>query len=319
MITLPPHFLKGSYPPVITPFLENGAVDYTTYERIIDFQIREGSHGIVVCGTSAEPSALTLAERCNLLEAAIRAAHGRVPVVAATGSQSHAETAALTDHATRQGADALLIVTPYYIRPPQRGLAAYYNDLGRRTDLPMLMYHIPGRASVTVTLETLEQIAEVTPHFVGMKHAAIELGLVSEVLVRFGFEFRIFVGLEELSFPMLAIGACGLVNAVSNIAPRKVADLYAAVASANMAEARRLHFELYDLNRAVFFDTNPIPIKYMASKLGILPGNYHRLPMMPATPEVERRLDAVLAAARLPRTTVALGEVQSEEWPKRVG
>ncbi len=305
MITLAPEFLKGSYPPIITPFLENGNVDYGTYERLIDFQIREGSHGIVVNGTSAEPSVLTVAERQTLLEAALRVAHGRVPVVAATGSQSHAETVALTDHATKHKADALLIVTPYYIRPPQRGLVAYYNDLGRRTNLPLLMYHIPVRAAVTAVLETLEQIAEVTPHFVGMKHAATELGLVTEALARFGPEFRIFVGLEELSFPMMAMGATGMVNAVSNIAPRKVVDLYNAVAAGDLAEGRRLHFELYNLNRSVFFDTNPIPIKYMAKRLGILPGNYHRLPMLPATPDVERRLDAVLQAANLLKRNAA--------------
>jgi 4-hydroxy-tetrahydrodipicolinate synthase len=306
MINLSPTFLKGSYPPLITPFRENGDIDYETYELLVDWQIREGSHGIVVNGTSAEPSVLSIVERQTLLEIALRASNGRVPIVAATGSQSHAETLALTEHATRHRADALLIVTPYYIRPPQRGLIAYYNDLGRRTDLPVLLYHIPGRAAVSVTLETLEQIAEVTPHFVGMKHATPELGLVTEALVKFGSHFRIFVGLEELSFPMMAMGACGMVNAVSNIAPRQVADLYEAVAAGNLAEGRRLHFELYELNRSVFFDTNPIPIKYMAKRLGLLPGNHHRLPMMPATADLERRLDAVLTAAELLKPSAAV-------------
>lgn len=299
MIPLAQDFLKGSYPPVITPFLENGDVDYATYARLVEFQIREGSHGIVVNGTSAEPSVLTLEERERLLEVALDAAGGRVPVVAATGSQSHAETVRLTDHAARAGAAALLIVTPYYIRPPQRGLAAYYIDLAKRSDLPLLMYHIPGRAAVTVELATLERIAEAVPHFVGIKHAALDLTLVTECLATFGREFRVFVGLEELSFPMLAMGACGMVNAVSNIAPRRVADLYDAVAAGDLAGGRRLHFELFDLNRAVFFDTNPIAIKYMAKRLGILPGNHHRLPMMPATPDVQKKLDAVLKTAGL--------------------
>ena len=299
MKPLAPDFLKGSYPPVITPFKEDGAVDYATYERLIDWQILEGSHGIVVNGTSSEPSVLTLEERKLLLETAMKVANKRVPVVAATGSQSHAETVELTDHATRLGADALLIVTPYYIRPPQRGLVAYYNDLGKRTDLPILIYHIPGRAAVTISLETLEQIAEATPHLVGIKHAALELALVTEALARFGPEFRIFVGLEELSFPMMAMGACGMVNAVSNVAPRQVADLYAAVAAGDMAEGRRLHFALFELNKAVFFDTNPIAIKYMAKRLGVIPGNYHRLPMVPATRDVEKRLDDVLRHADL--------------------
>ena len=297
MIALDSAFLRGSYAPVITPFLEDGAVDYRSYERLVDFQIRKGSHGIVVNGTTAEPSALSLEERRSLLEVAVRVAAGRVPVVAATGSQSHAETAALTEHASKTRAAALLIVTPYYIRPSQRGLISYYTDLAGRTDLPILMYHIPGRACVTVTVETLEAIAAAVPHFVGMKHAASELTLVSEAIIRLGPEFRVFVGLEELSLPMLTLGACGMVNAVSNIAPGAVARLYEAVAAENMAEARRMHYELFELNRAVFFDTNPVPIKYMARRLGLIPANHHRLPMLPASREIEQRLDAVLASA----------------------
>lgn len=133
----------------------------------------------------------------------------------------------------------------------------------------------------------------------GMKHAAPELTLVTEALASLGPDFRIFVGLEELSFPMLALGACGMVNAVSNIAPKPVVALYDAVARGDMAAARQCHFELFDLNRAVFFDTNPIAIKYMAKRLGLLPANHHRLPLMPATPDVEQRLDDVLRAAGL--------------------
>jgi 4-hydroxy-tetrahydrodipicolinate synthase len=292
-------FLRGSYTPVITPFSGDGAVDYEAYERLVDFQIHEGSHGIVVNGTSAEPSVLTLAERKALLETAIAAAADRCPVVAATGSQSFAETAELTEHAGTAGADAVLVVTPYYIRPPQRGLAAYFKELGDRTALPMLMYHIPGRTGVGVTVETLESIAEAIPHFVGMKHASPELTLVTEALRCLGPEFRIFVGLEELSFPMLAIGASGMVNAVGNIAPRRVAELYECVARGDLAAARKAHFELFALNQAVFFDTNPIAIKYMARRLGLIANNHHRLPLMPATPDIETRLDTVLAAAGL--------------------
>jgi 4-hydroxy-tetrahydrodipicolinate synthase len=300
VIDLPKTALRGSYPPVITPFLENGGVDYATYAELVDFQIREGSHGIVVNGTSAEPSTITVAERKKLLEVGLEAAAGRVPVVAATGSQSHEETRELSAHAAKLACEALLIVTPYYVRPPQRGLVAYYKDLcALAGPMPVLMYHIPGRAAVSVTIETLRAIAAACPNFVGMKHAAPELTLVSEAIEAFGPDFRIFVGLEELSLPMMAVGACGMINAVSNIAPKPVSALYEALAAGDLAEAQRLHYYLFDLNRAVFFDTNPIPIKYMAKRLGILKDNAHRLPMMPATPDVETRLDAVLDKAGL--------------------
>jgi 4-hydroxy-tetrahydrodipicolinate synthase len=220
-------------------------------------------------------------------------------VVAATGSQNLAETITLTDHATRARADALLIVTPYYVRPPQRGLAAYYIELCRRTDLPVMIYHIPGRTAIHVTLETVAQIREQAPNLIGIKHAVNDLGFCSELLAHFGHDFRIFVGLEELSFPMMAVGACGLMNAVSNLVPRRVAELSERVLANDLAGARKIHDELLELNKSVFFDTNPIPIKYMMKKMGVLPENSHRLPMVPATPELEKRLDAVLVKAGL--------------------
>src|SRR5699024_10783329 len=142
MIKLSPGFLTGSYPPIVTAFRE-GRVDYDAYARLIEFQIANGTHGVVVNGTTSEPSVLTVDERNRLVETAVEASNKRVPVVAATGSQSHAETVALTEFATKAGADALLVVTPYYIRPPQRGLVEYYADIGQRTDLPLMLYHIP--------------------------------------------------------------------------------------------------------------------------------------------------------------------------------
>ena len=293
MMALAELALKGSYTPIVTPF-RNGAVDFECYARLVERHLGAGGHGILVNGTSSEPSTLTIAERNQLVDEAIRVVAGRCPIVAATGSQSFTETAALTDHAARAGADALLIVTPYYIRPPQRGLVEYYVELGRRSDLPLLVYHIPGRAAVSMTLDSFKAMADRMPTFVGMKHAVNDLGFVTECLAEFGPAFRIFVGLEELSFPMLMLGACGMMNAVGNIDPKRVARMYDAVASGDLAGARQLHFDLFELNRAVFYDTNPTPIKYMMRRLGLLEHNEHRLPMMPATVDVERRCDKVL-------------------------
>ena len=298
MIKLSAAALTGSYTPIVTPF-KDGAVDYAKYTELVDRHIREGGHGILVNGTSSEPSTLSIEERNQLIDEALRVACGRCPVVAATGSQSLVETTALTDHAARAGVDALLIVTPYYIRPPQRGLVDYYVELSKRSALPLMIYHIPGRTAIAMTLDSFKAIADRAESFVGMKHAVNDLGFVTECLAEFGPDFRIFVGLEELSYPMLMLGACGMMNAVGNLAPRAVADLYNAVVAGNINEARRLHFQLFELNRAVFYDTNPIPIKYMMKRLGFLSTNEHRLPMCPATPEVERRCDKVLMDAGL--------------------
>jgi 4-hydroxy-tetrahydrodipicolinate synthase len=293
-----PDFLRGSMPPLITPF-RNGEVDFDQFGKMLEHQIDQGSDGVLINGTSAEPSTLSTDERNRLVTEAVRRVAGRLPVIAATGSQSLAESQTLTEHAVNAGADALLIVTPYYIRPPQRGLIEYYVELTRNLEIPWMVYHIPGRTAVSVTLDSLRELKKRSPTFVGMKHAVNDLGFASECLAHFGPDFRIFVGLEELSFPMLAIGAVGLMNAVGNLKPAVLARLCRAVAANDLAAARRLHDELFEINQAVFFDTNPIPIKYMMKKAGLLDNNEHRLPMVPATAELERRLDAVLNRAGL--------------------
>ena len=298
MIKLKKDFLTGSCPPLITPF-KDGKVDLDTYGRLIEFQIANGTHGILVNGTTAEPLTLTMAERNEIVQFAVKTVNKRLPVVAQTGSQSHADTVQLTEFAHQAGADAILVLAPFFIKPPQRGVVEYFNDLGRRTDLPLMMYHIPGRSAFKVEVDTLMRIAEKTPHFVGIKHALDDHNLVTEMIQKLGPDFRIFAGLEEFTFSMMAIGALGTMNALGNVMPRAIADLCNAALAGDMKLARKIHFETYDLMRAIFFDTNPIPMKYMMKRLGIIDRNEHRIPMMPATPELEKKLDAVLKRAGL--------------------
>jgi len=285
--------IRGSIPPIITPFV-NGEVDYRTYASLIEHQIKSGSHGVLVNGTTAEPSTLTIDERNKLISIAVEVANGKIPVIAGTGSQSIIETKILTNHAVKAGVDSLLIVTPYYIKPPQRGLIEYYLELTEKIDIPWMIYHIPGRTAVNVTLETMKILTEKSANFVGMKHAVNDLGFVTECLSAFGPDFKIFVGLEELSFPMLSIGACGLMNAVGNLRPNILSEMCEAVWDKDNERGLELHHQLLEINQAVFYDTNPIPIKYMMRKLGIMKNNEHRLPMMSATVELEKRLDMVL-------------------------
>ncbi|MCA1663625.1 MAG: 4-hydroxy-tetrahydrodipicolinate synthase, partial [Myxococcales bacterium] len=293
MMTLPKDFLRGSYVPLVTPFLK-GEVDYAAFASLVSNQVDHGSHGIVVTGTSGEANSLTFEERTRLLEIAIDVAKKRTVVVAATGAGSFAETVQLSQHAEQKGADALLVLTPYYMKPPQRGLAEYYIQLGKATQLPFMINHNPGRTGVRVSLETMEQIATLAPTMIGIDHAVADFGFVSQILERMGTEFRIFAGFEDMGFPMLAIGASGVMNAVGNIAPRRIERLYSLTEQGAMDEARKLHNQLAELNAAIYYDTNPIPIKYMMKKVGLITHNEHRLPMLPATPELERRLDAVL-------------------------
>ncbi len=288
--------IRGSIPPIITPF-SRGEIDLETYSRLVEFQIEQGSHGVLVNGTTAEPSTLDIEERNALLDTAIDTNAGRLPVIAATGSQSLKETVSLTRHALSAGADALLIVTPYYIKPPQRGLVEYYLEVTQDVEIPWMIYHIPGRTAVSVTLETLTTLRERCPTFIGMKHAVNDLAFVATCLEAFGADFRIFVGLESLSFPMLAAGACGLMNAVGNLRPAPLSAMCEAVWNNDLEGARAIHQSLFEINQSVFYDTNPIPIKYMMKRMGIMELNEHRLPMVPATRELELRLDGVLQRA----------------------
>ena len=299
MLALQETELRGSIPPIVTPF-SGGEVDYRKYAELVEFQLANGSHGVLVNGTTSEPSSLTVDERNRLVDVAVEAAAGRGQVIVASGSQSYTETEALTRYAAAISAvDALLIVTPYYSRPPQRGMVEYYRRLNELHDKPWMIYHIPGRAGVSVELETIRSIDAVCPTFVGLKHASLDLGFVSDLFDAISEDLRVFVGLEELSFRMMAIGACGLMNAVGNINPKPLSDLCEAVWRGDLMAARALHRQLYHLNEAVFFDINPIPMKAMMKMCGLLEVNEHRLPLLPATPELEERLESVLKDAGL--------------------
>ncbi len=291
---LSPGLLRGSYVPLVTPF-RDAEVDLDTFARLARRQADAGSAGIVITGTSGEPSVLTVGERIRLYETAVGAAVAdRLPVVAATGSQNLPETIELTRQAEKAGATAVLVVTPYYIRPPQRGLIEYFVEVAACTDLPVLIYHIPNRSAVAMSVAAVVEAVRRAPNIVGVKHASTDLAWATDLLNELGPEFRLFCGIEEMSFPMLAIGAAGLMNAAANVAPVPIVQLYQAVADGDLAAARALHFTLFTLNQAVFWDTNPIPIKYLMKRLGLLPGNEHRLPMLPATAELESRLDALV-------------------------
>lgn len=290
--------LRGSIPPLVTPF-RDGKVDFNKFAELAERQVQRGSDGIVVAGTTGEPSSLSMEERIELLKVAVSTVGGRIQVIAATGSASYAETLRLTTEAEAAGADAALVVTPYYIKPSQRGLVDYFVALGRRVKLPLMIYHIPGRAAVSIKAQTVCRIAEQIPHLVGLKHADQNLELITELLVGLGPDFRIFCGVEALSLPMLILGGSGLMNAAGNLAPERVAALYAAVQKVDLKRARDIHVELFELNQSIFIDTNPIPLKYMMSRLGLLDAPELRLPLVSIDSANAKILDGVLARAGL--------------------
>lgn len=290
--------IHGCIPPLITPF-KNDMIDEDAYVNMVRAQISAGSHGILVNGTTAEPSVLTVEERNRVVDIAVQAAGSEILVIAATGSQSLADTRVLTEHAMRAGVTALLIITPYYIRPSIDGMVEYYLELDKMVDIPWMIYHIPGRTAVGVTLDMFKTLKSRAVHFIGMKHAVNDLGFVTECMVEFGDDFKIFVGLEELSYPMMAVGACGLMNAVGNLCAEPLVRMCEAVWANDLRTARTLHESLLEINQAIFYATNPTPLKYMMKRTGRISENEHRLPMLKANKTLEKRLDAVLKRANL--------------------
>jgi 4-hydroxy-tetrahydrodipicolinate synthase len=286
--------LRGAYCPLVVPF-RDGAIDFDAYGKLIERQIAEGSHGLLVNATSGEPTTLSVEERGAVVEFAIRTSNGRRPVCAGTASESFEATAELIDRFDNAGADSILVVTPFYAAPPQRGAVAYFAKLAARTRRPFLIYHIPGRSGFTLTVDTLAAIKDQVPHFAGLKNTDTDVGFVTGALARLGRDFRIFAGLELPTLPMLGIGGCGMMITASNVAPRLVSQLYETFAKGDIDGAIALNLKLYPLFRGVALESSPIPVKYMLKRLGVLKTNEHRSPLVPASPEVEKQLDKVLA------------------------
>lgn len=292
----------GSYTPVITPY-RDGEVDFETFERLVDRQAQVGSAGVVVTGTTGEPTSLTPQERSELFRRAVDAASGRLQVVAATGAIDQPTTMTLTAAAVDAGADAVLVVAPGFVKPSQRGLRDHFVAVAERTELPVLLYNIPGRAAVSIEADTVEQVVEQRPNVVGVKHASFDLDYLTQLLLSLGDDFHLFCGTETMSYPMLAVGGSGLMSAVGNLLPGKVNALCDAVRQGRHDVALSLHRELFAVNRAIFFDTNPVPLKLMMEAWGLASAEV-RPPLVSVDDAVRARVLAVLAQYQPEETVV---------------
>lgn len=291
--------LHGSIVPLVTPFDEREDIDGDAFESAVE-RVGSASDGVVVTGTSGEPTSLSLDEREFLFRRAVAVAAGRFPVVAATGSANTRDTVELTQRAEAAGADAVMVVCPPFVKPSQEGLREHFVRVADVIDLPLLIYNIPGRAGVGVTADTVERIAADAPNLVGLKHASPDLDLVTDLLLRLGDDFRLFCGLESYSYPFLAVGGAGLMSAVGNLLPESVRDLCQRVTDGDHAGALRLHRALFRVNQAIFLDTNPGPLKAMLASAGLGSAEL-RPPLASPTPEIrERALEALHACELWP-------------------
>ena len=282
---------SGTFTALITPF-KNGEVDVEALEGLVEFQIEHGVGGLVPCGTTGETPALGEEEDRVVVETVVRVAAGRVPVIAGTGSNSTDMAIKYTKMAQEVGADGSLQVAPYYNKPTQEGLFRHFATIAENTDLPLILYNIPGRTSVTISAETMARLAEI-PNVVGVKDSTLSMNMISDIKSGCGEEFDILSGDDPMTLPLIALGGVGVISVASNVAPGAVSDMVRALLEGDWERGRELHYELLPLFRALFVETNPIPVKTAASLLGLC-SDEMRLPMIPLSGENLRTLQRVM-------------------------
>lgn len=290
---------RGSIVPLPTPFTgPRAAVDEAALARVIEFQLANGSHGLSCTGTTGEPSSLTVDERKRVVEFVNERVAGRVPFVPGTGSNNLAETLELTRHAVELGVDGVMIIAPYYVKPNQHSLFAYFKTIAdavaeQNSETAVILYNIPGRAAVNIDPETIGALRRACPNIVGVKHATKNLDDVSYTFVHAGRDFAVYCGAETMTYPMLTLGGAGHISATGVVAPRQIADLYDLAAAGRWDEARDLHFQMLELNDVLFIEVNPVPLKTALAAMGLCEASW-RLPLGPMLEPNRRRLMATL-------------------------
>jgi len=286
----------GSICALITPF-RDGAVDGATYERFVDWQIEQGTNGLVPCGTTGESPTLSHDEHKRVVEICIGIAKGRVPVIAGTGSNSTDEAIELTRHAKEAGADAALVVTPYYNKPTQEGLYQHYKALNDAVDLPIIIYNIPGRCIVDMSVETMARLAKL-PNIVGVKDATNDVGRATRQKLAIGDEFVQLSGEDGTQIGFLAQGGDGCISVTANIAPKQMADFHKAWRDGDIGGAQALNERLMPLHVGLFCESSPGPVKYAASLIGKCAPDT-RLPLCEISESSKKTVETAMRSAGL--------------------
>jgi 4-hydroxy-tetrahydrodipicolinate synthase len=293
---------KGSITALITPF-KNGLLDEEALGRLVEWQITEGTHGLVPTGTTGESPTLSFDEHKRVIDITVEVARGRVPVIAGTGSNSTDEAIELSQHAEKVGADGILIVNPYYNKPTQDGLYHHFKAINDKVGIPIVIYNIPGRTNVDMSVATMARIFELK-NVVGVKDATANLARVSQQRAAMGPEFNQLSGEDATALGFIAHGGHGCISVASNVAPRLCADFQNTLMKGDFAAALKLQDRLMPLFDALFVETNPGPVKYAASRLGLCSAEM-RLPMVPISDAAKKVVDAALAKVGLLQAAAA--------------
>jgi len=284
---------QGSIVALVTPF-RGGKVDEAKLRELVEMHVAQGTDGIVPCGTTGESPTLSHDEHRRVVEIVIEAARGRLHVIAGTGSNATSEAIDLTRHAKKAGATGALVVNPYYNKPTQEGLYRHFRAVAEAADIPILVYNIAGRTAVNVETDTLARLAKDCPNIVGVKEASGSLDQMTQVVLACGPDFSVLSGDDNITLPLMSVGGRGVISVVANIVPREVAEMTHAALAGDWKLARDLHLKLFPLSRAMFLETNPIPVKEAMAMMGMLDLEL-RLPMCPMGAANRERLKTILA------------------------
>ncbi|MDI6727846.1 MAG: 4-hydroxy-tetrahydrodipicolinate synthase [Thermodesulfovibrionales bacterium] len=287
---------KGSIVAIVTPF-KNGKFDEKTYGDLIEWHIKQGTHGIVPCGTTGEASTLEFEEHYRVIEVAVKAANKRIPVIAGTGANSTDEAIEITKKAKKLGADGALLVTPYYNKPTQEGLYRHYKAVADAVKIPIVLYNVPGRTAVNMLPSTVARLTE-CKNIVGIKEATGDMKQASELIRLCGDRLTVLSGDDFTTLPLLALGGHGAISVTANVAPKDSAEMYNAWANGDIAKARELHYKLEPINSAMFIETNPIPVKTALVMMGKIREEF-RLPLCEMSKSNKEKLKGVLKSAKI--------------------
>ena len=287
---------KGSIVAIVTPF-KKGKFDEKAYGDLIEWHIAQGTNAIVPCGTTGESATLDYKEHFRVIDFAIKAVNKRVPVIAGTGANATDETIEITKHAKKAGADAALLVAPYYNKPTQEGLYRHYKTVAKEVNIPIVLYNVPGRTAVNILPSTVARLAEIK-NIVAIKEATGDMKQVSEVIRLCGERITVISGDDFTTLPLIALGGKGVISVSANVAPKDVSKMCSLMLHGDYDEARKLHYKLEPLNAAMFIETNPIPVKTALAMMGKIKEEF-RLPLCEMLPANKEKLKKTLKDLKL--------------------
>ncbi|MCM8806584.1 MAG: 4-hydroxy-tetrahydrodipicolinate synthase [Candidatus Omnitrophica bacterium] len=268
---------KGAIVAIVTP-IKNDKIDFPAYEKLLDFQMKNKTNGILTAGCTGEPATLSFEEHKELIKFTVEYVNKKIPVIAGTGSNNTKEAIELTEYAEKVGADAALLITPYYNKPTQRGLYLHYKEVAKAVSIPLILYNVPSRTGISIAPETVAELSEIK-NIVGIKEASGSLDQVSKILSLIKREdFVVLSGDDSLTLPIIAVGGKGVVSVASNIVPLEISQMVEFALNENFNEARKIHLKLFPLFKILFIETNPIPVKTCLSLMGLISPEW-RLPL----------------------------------------